>query len=217
MSTTTATTPPLTTCQATGKKQFDTTNWSLPINQTDQDLFFSRLDWILCYSIFLRLITLILHSWNLCFFQGMDRSAVLVCIAALGFFCILTGISVHCTQMYKGKTQTCQEEEEEEEGSCQANSPAGSLTCMLQWYFFGKHVSPCDVCGFIVSQGSLITRDQVWGVWVIMYVSMFTRGSHCSIYETGHHIIIWNDSFAMPPPTQKHIVQSFPFHSLPHF
>ncbi len=54
---------------------------------------------------------------KLIFFQDVDRSAVLVCITALEWFCNLTDISVHGNQMYKSKTQTC---EAEKGGSLQA-------------------------------------------------------------------------------------------------
>ena len=49
MSTTTATTPPLTTCQAPVILHPNTENQSLRINQTYGDFFFSRLD----FSVFI--------------------------------------------------------------------------------------------------------------------------------------------------------------------
>lgn len=76
------------------------------------------------------------------FFQGMDRGAILVYAAALGFFCFLTDISVHSDQMYKSKTQAC---EEEEAGSFQTKAPCGSVNCVLQRWFLGSRISRCGV------------------------------------------------------------------------
>lgn len=79
------------------------------------------------------------------FSQGMDRSAIVVYIAALVFLCVHIDMYVHCTQRYKSKIQKCQKGEE---GVYQANAL----------------ISPCDIglCVFcFFDHGSFTTHDDL--------------------------------------------------------
>lgn len=122
----------------------------------------------------------------------MDRSAVLVHVAALGIFCVLTDICVHSNRMYKIETQTCQEEEG---GSFQTNVPFGSVTTILPWLSAPVALVWWFYC---CHQGSLIAGADLWKAWVILDVSMFI--SVCNLQRSS------NDSFPRPPTQHIQVI-----------